>query len=95
MEKWDDNELERFFEAVHNNQKVHIKSLNAPYSIIARINACYLKVGKHNKNPKPLLASIIFFHSKQAYMAAAGMAPSGQMIECFGSAPGSLFFINF
>jgi hypothetical protein len=83
MTEWGDDNLSKFLNAVHSNQKANYANFQQPYLILQRINDCLFKAGKHLTNPNPVMAGILFLRSQYAYKTAAGMALSGQVVETF------------
>jgi hypothetical protein len=83
MTNWGADDLTRFLETVHQNQQGNRGRLAEPYSLIQRVNDCFVIAGKNLVDPKPLLAGLLFLRSQYAYKAAAGMVLAGQVVEAF------------
>ncbi len=83
MANWGTDDLTKFLQVVHTNQRATVSGLPGPYNHIQRVNDCFLAVGKNLVDPKPVMTGVLFLRSQYAYKAAAGMASSGQVTETF------------
>jgi hypothetical protein len=78
-----DKSLARFLETVYANQQGNRQRFPEWYRIIQRVDDCFVKVGKHLYNQKPVLTGPLFLRSQYAYKTAAGMTLAGQVAESF------------
>src|SRR6267142_1317734 len=83
MTNWGTDDLTQFLEAVYRNQQVNRNRLAQPYSVVQRINDCFMVSGKTLVNPNPIMTGPLFLRSQYAYKTAAGMALAGQIVEAF------------
>jgi hypothetical protein len=83
MTNWGTDDLTQFLEAVYHNQQVNRTRLAEPYSVVQRINDCFMVAGKTLVNPNPIMTGPLFLRSQYAYKTAAGMALAGQIVEAF------------
>jgi hypothetical protein len=78
-----DKSLARFLETVRSNQQRIQKHFPERYGIIKRVDACFVGVGKHLANAKPIYIGPMFYRAQYAYKTAAGMTLAGQCAESF------------
>lgn len=83
MANWGDDNLSRFFDRVHANQKANRTNFAGPYSILQTIDDCFVRAGKNLINPKPIMVGILLLRAQYAFKTAAGMALAGQVVETF------------
>jgi hypothetical protein len=83
MTNWGTDDLTLFLETVHRNQQGNGQRFPIPYSLIQRVNDCFVLGGKHLTNPKPIMTGPLFLRSQYAYKTAVGMALAGQIVEAF------------
>lgn len=72
-----------FLETAHRNQCGNRERFPEPYSLIERVDNCFVRGAENLINPKPAITGLFFLRSQYAYKAAAGMALSGQVVESF------------
>jgi hypothetical protein len=83
MANWGTDYLTQFLERVHDNQRGNHQKFAGPYSIMQRIDNCFVSAGKNLRNPTPALTAVLFLRSQYAYKTAAGMTLAGQATETF------------
>jgi len=83
MDEWGDDNLSKFLEMVHSNQKANRINFAGPYATMRRIDDCLVKAGKNLIGPKPMMAGVLLLRAQYAYKTAVGMALAGQVVEAF------------
>ena len=68
---------------MHLNQRGNREKFAVPYSLMQRIDSCFVRAGKNLVNPTPVLTGVLFLRSQYAYKTAVGMTLSGQTAETF------------
>jgi hypothetical protein len=88
--KWGDDELSKFLDAAHNNQRASHEKLRPAYDILSEIDSLFLDAGQHLRKPKPVMAGTLYLRAFYAYRASAGLALAGQVVEAFAVMRGAL-----
>ncbi len=83
MANWGDDNLSQFLDRVHANQQGNRVAYPAPYAALSKIDACFVKAGKNLVNPRSVMAAVLLLRAQYAFMAAAGMALAGPVVETF------------
>ena len=85
MERGDlaNRDLVQFLEIAHQNQCGNRARFPEPYSLIERVDNCFVRGAENLIDPKPAITGLFFLRSQYAYKAAAGMSLSGQVAESF------------
>lgn len=84
MADWGNDNLSEFLEVAHGNQPLNRIRFPDEYSLLARVNACFVAaVGPALVDPKPMMVGVLFLRSQYAYKTAAGHALGGQPVEAF------------
>jgi hypothetical protein len=78
-----DYSLQNFLDLVNANQNANRVNFPAWYESIARIDDCFVRVGKNLINPKPVMTGNLLLRCQFAFKTAAGMALAGQVVEAF------------
>ena len=78
-----EHSLEKFLAAVHANQQANRVNFPQWYSIIDKIDDCFVRAGSNLTNPKPVMTGSLLLRCQYAFKTAAGMALAGQIVEVF------------
>ncbi len=75
------NPLEDFFDELRANQRANRVLYPQLYSVIERLNDCFVRSGIDIFSPKPVVAGVLLERCEYAFKTAAGMALAGQVVE--------------
>jgi len=83
MTEWGQDDLSKFLDMVHANQKANRVNFAPAYEVILKIDGCLAQAGKNLVNVKPIMTGILLLRCLYAFRTAAGMALAGQVVEAF------------
>jgi hypothetical protein len=95
MPTWGDDNLSKFLDVVHSNQKANFVNFGEPYAVLLRINDSFYKLGKHLGNARPVMVATLCLRCQYAYKGAAGLALSGQVVEAFALIRSTLEYAGY
>jgi hypothetical protein len=80
---WGADNLSEFLEQAYRSQHGNREKYAAQYDVVARVNECFVKVGKNLVRPEPPLAGMLFLRAQYAFKTAVGLVLSGQCVDTF------------
>lgn len=75
------NTLEDFFDELRANQRANRVFYPQLYSVVERLDNCFVRSGIDIFSPKPVVARVLLERCGYAFKTAAGMALAGQVVE--------------